>query len=127
MLMAPSTAPWFSGRVEWLWGVREDSPPAPQRPRLLDAVREAVRVRHSSRRTEQAYIGWIRRCTLFQGKRHPAQMGVAEVARLLSSLAVEGRVVVPKRLQPNFPLQATAKSGAAPERCDVGQQMVSNA
>jgi len=60
--------------------------------RLLDRVREANRLRHGSRSTEKSYIGWIRRFILFHGKRHPAEMGAAEVAQFLSSLAVEGRV-----------------------------------
>ena len=91
MLMAPSPSPWFSGRVEWPWGVGEGGPPAPQRLRLLDTVREALRVRHYSCRTKQAYVGWLRRYILFHRKRHPAQMAAAEVSRFLSSLAVEGR------------------------------------
>jgi site-specific recombinase XerD len=71
--------------------VRES--PAPYtKPRLLDQVRAAIRARHYSRRTELAYVGWIRRYILFHGKRHPAEMGAAEVARFLSSLAVDGRV-----------------------------------
>jgi Phage integrase, N-terminal SAM-like domain len=49
-------------------------------------------VRHYSRRTERAYVGWIRRYVLFHGKRHPAEMGAQEVSRFLSWLAVEGRV-----------------------------------
>jgi hypothetical protein len=44
-------------------------------PRLLDRVREAARLRHMSRRTEEAYVGWIRRFILFHDKRHPDQMG----------------------------------------------------
>src|SRR5207237_6592723 len=52
----------------------------------------ALRVRHYSRRTERAYLGWIRRYIVFHAKRHPAEMGAAEVSRFLSSLAVEGRV-----------------------------------
>ncbi len=51
-----------------------------------------LRVRHYSRRTERAYVGWIRRYVLFHGKRHPAEMGAQEVSRFLSWLAVEGRV-----------------------------------
>ena len=43
-------------------------------PRLLDRVRAALRTRHYSRRTEAAYIGWIRRFILFHNKRHPTQM-----------------------------------------------------
>lgn len=44
-------------------------------PRLLDRVREAIRVRHYSRRTEQAYVAWIRRFILANGRRHPAGLG----------------------------------------------------
>ncbi len=40
-------------------------------PRLLDRVRDALRVRHSSIRTEQSYVPWVRRYILFHGKRHP--------------------------------------------------------
>src|SRR5262245_21224177 len=70
--------------------------PAPEAPkrRLLDRVREALRARHYSRRTEEAYIAWIRRYIFFHDKRHPAEMGGPEVTRFLSSLAVEGRVAV---------------------------------
>jgi integron integrase len=60
--------------------------------RLLDRVRAAVRVRHFSLRTEQAYLGWVRRFVLFHGRRHPGEMGAAEVVAFLSHLAVEGRV-----------------------------------
>jgi site-specific recombinase XerD len=62
------------------------------RPRLLDRVREAIRARHYSRRTEKAYVHWIRRYILFHGKRHPAEMGAAEVTSFLTSLAVDGKV-----------------------------------
>src|SRR5262245_42114238 len=62
------------------------------KPRLLDRVREALRVRHYSRRTEEAYVAWIRRYVLFHGKRHPVELGGPEVTRFLSALAVEGRV-----------------------------------
>jgi len=61
-------------------------------PRLLDRVREANRLRHGSRSTEKSYVAWIRRFILFHGKRHPAEMGAAEVAQFLTSLAVEGKV-----------------------------------
>jgi integrase len=61
-------------------------------PRLLDRVRRAVRLRHLSRRTEEAYVAWIRRFILFHGKRHPEEMGSPEVVAFLSHLAVEGRV-----------------------------------
>ena len=72
--------------------VREAGPARPPKPRLLDRVREAVRARHYSRRTEKTYVAWVRRYILFHGKRHPAEMGAAEVTRYLTSLAVEGNV-----------------------------------
>jgi integron integrase len=62
-----------------------------QRPRLLDRVRDAMRRRHYSHRTEEAYVSWIRRFILFHGKRHPAQMGVDEITRFLTALAVQGK------------------------------------
>ena len=50
--------------------------PRTREPRLLDRVRELSRARHLSRRTEQAYVGWIRRYILFHGnKRHPSEFG----------------------------------------------------
>jgi integron integrase len=61
-------------------------------PRLLDEVRRVLRVKHYSLRTEHAYVGWIRRFILANGKRHPRDMGAAEVEAFLSSLAVQGRV-----------------------------------
>ena len=67
-------------------------PPANGAPRLMERVRAAVRLRHFSRRTEKAYAGWIRRYTLFHGRRHPVEMGGEQVTRFLSHLAVEGKV-----------------------------------
>ena len=61
-------------------------PPNP--PRLLDRVREAIRLRHYSPRTEDAYVGWIRRFIFFHGVRHPAEMGAAEINHFLTDLAV---------------------------------------
>jgi len=60
-----------------------------RRPRLLDQVRERMRVLHYSYRTEQSYVDWIKRYILFLGKRHPKDMGENEVSRFLSHLAVE--------------------------------------
>ena len=74
------------------WIVREPGPPAPHPPRLLDRVREAIRARHYSRRTEKAYVHWIRRFIFFHDKRHPADMGSAEVTAFLTSLAVRDKV-----------------------------------
>ncbi len=65
---------------------------SPQKPKLLEQMRQALRARHYSYRTEQAYIQWVRRFILFHNKRHPAQMGAAEIEAFLSHLATEGRV-----------------------------------
>src|SRR5262249_45960905 len=65
------------------------SPPRPNPPRLLDRVRDAIRLRHYSPRTEEAYVGWTRRFILFHGVRHPAEMGAAEINRFLTDLAVK--------------------------------------
>jgi len=62
------------------------------RPRLLQRVHEAIRVRHYSRRTEEAYVHWIKRLIYFHGKRHPETMGEAEVTAFLNHLAVERHV-----------------------------------
>jgi integron integrase len=67
-------------------------PTSPNPPRLLDRVRAALRARHGSLRTEKAYVGWIRRYILFHDKRHPAEMGAAEITRFLSVLALERNV-----------------------------------
>ena len=61
-------------------------------PRLLEEVRRQVRVRHYSLRTEQAYVGWIRRFILANHKRHPREMGEREVEGFLTVLATEGQV-----------------------------------
>lgn len=63
-----------------------------QSPRLLDRVRERIRYKHYSLRTEESYVQWIRRFILFHGKRHPSEMGAPEVEAFLTSLAVEGNV-----------------------------------
>jgi hypothetical protein len=51
-----------------------------RQPRLLEQVRDALRLRHYSLRTERAYAHWVKRFVLFHGKRHPREMGAAEVA-----------------------------------------------
>lgn len=61
-------------------------------PRLMDVVRRKLRVKHYSLRTEQAYVAWIRRFILANGKRHPRELGGAEVERFLSELATVGGV-----------------------------------
>ena len=61
-------------------------------PRLLDQVRGKIRLLHYSIRTEEAYVGWIRRFILFHNKRHPKEMREPEIEQFLTSLAVEGHV-----------------------------------
>lgn len=64
------------------------TPVAPQ-PRLLDQMREALRSRHYSRRTEQSYCHWVKRFVLFHGVRHPAEMAEPEINAFLTHLAVK--------------------------------------
>lgn len=66
--------------------------PPPAAPRLLDAVRECIRVRHYSVRTERTYTHWIARYIRFHGRRHPRDLGAYEVTAFLSSLANQGHV-----------------------------------
>ncbi|MBI4755943.1 MAG: phage integrase N-terminal SAM-like domain-containing protein [Betaproteobacteria bacterium] len=72
-------------------GYTPSSPsPAPSRePKLLDQVAQRIRRKGYSLRTERSYVGWIKRFILFHGKRHPRDMGKAEVEAFLTSLAVE--------------------------------------
>jgi integron integrase len=63
-----------------------------RQPRLLDRVRQACRLRHYSIRTETAYVEWIKRFILFHHKRHPLEMGAAEINAFLTHLAVDGHV-----------------------------------
>ena len=65
---------------------------ASRKPKLLDQVREAIRTRHYSIRTEQAYVQWIRRFILFHRKRHPVEMGAPEFNTFLSHLATKRKV-----------------------------------
>ena len=71
------------------------------RPKLLDQVRAAIRTRHYSIRTEEAYVQWIKRFILFHNKRHPNQMGDKEISEFLSHLAIRrnGPKSFPKSLR----------------------------
>ena len=60
---------------------------ATPKPRLFDVVRERLRVKHYSLRTERSYLQWIRRFILFHGKRHPRDLGPREIEAFLSHLA----------------------------------------
>jgi integron integrase len=65
---------------------------ATPKPKLLDRVRQAIRVRHYSRRTETAYAGWVRRFVVFHGLKHPEEMGAPEIEAFLSDLATRQNV-----------------------------------
>jgi integron integrase len=65
---------------------------SPGKPKLLDQVRDVIRRKHYSFRTEQIYLDWIRRFILFHGKKHPREMAEAEITEFLTFLAREGKV-----------------------------------
>ncbi len=72
------------------------------KPKLLEQVREAIRQRRFSRRTEEAYVEWTRRFVLFHGKRHPSKMGAGEIRsglRLLEGLRLRVKDVQFSQLQ----------------------------
>jgi integron integrase len=71
-----------------IWQNRVNNVP----PRLLEVAREAIRRRHFSPRTEETYLHWMKRFILFSGKRHPRELGAAEVTAFLNHLAVERHV-----------------------------------
>ena len=57
--------------------------------KLLDQLRDTVRLKHYAIRTEQTYVDWVRKYILFHNKRHPQEMGVPEIKAFLTHLAVE--------------------------------------
>ena len=66
--------------------------PAGHNPKLLDQVRDIIRRKHFSLRTEHSYCDWIRRFILYHQKRHPGDMGEAEITDFLTHLARDGKV-----------------------------------
>ena len=70
-----------------------------RKPRLLDQVRETIRTKHYSIRTEESYVQWIRRYILFHNKRHPKDMGANEVNQFLTHLAVKKMVAASTQTQ----------------------------
>jgi len=67
-------------------------PAEPHPKKLLDRVREAVRLKHYSCRTEQTYGQWIRRYILFHNKRHPQELGIPEIEAFLTHVAVRSLI-----------------------------------
>ena len=84
----------------------------PSRPiRLLDRVRERLRIKHYSLRTEEAYLYWIRRYIRFFGsKRHPETMGDAELTEFLTHLALDAQVAASTQNQALGPLLLESRS-----------------
>ncbi len=70
----------------------DTEPTALPKPKLLDHVRQAIRAQHYGLRTEEAYVMWIKRFSIFHGKRHPLEMGEPEVNQFLTDLAVGKKV-----------------------------------
>jgi uncharacterized protein YfaA (DUF2138 family) len=88
-----------------------------QRPKkLLDQARDAIRLKHYSIRTEQAYVGWIKRYIYFHGVRHPAEMGAPEVEVFLT---LPDAIVVSSTLQ-HFPKHTAPLS--SPQPVPVGEK-----
>ena len=78
------------------------TPPKPKK--LLDQVRDTLRIKHYSYRTEQTYLTWIRRFILFHNKRHPREMSEPEVEAFLSHLALDKHVAASTQNQALFAL-----------------------
>lgn len=96
----------------------------PGSPRLLDRVRMAARVLHYSLRTEDAYVGWVRRYILFHHKRHPLEMGGAEINAFLTDLAVHGHVAASSRNQARCALLFLYKQVLDVELEPLGDEVV---
>lgn len=93
----------------------------PNKPKLLDQLREAIRVRHYSLRTEEAYVQWVKRYIYYHGKRHPADLAERHVNRFLSHLAVESRVAASTQNQALWlavlaQVASSGPSGGSPPR-----------
>jgi len=94
ILSAPLTGAWFVheeaiGPDDARRASPDQSRPT---PRLIERVHAAMRLRHLSPRTEEAYLGWMRRFVVFHGRRDPATLGAEHVTSFLSALATQGHV-----------------------------------
>ena len=76
-------------------------------PKLLDQVRDKLRVKHYSIRTEQTYVDWIKRYIFFHGKRHPKDMGAHDVEAFLTHLAVNSKVAASTQIGSGRALRLT--------------------
>lgn len=96
----------------------------PPPPRLLDQVRMVVRALHYSLRTEDAYVGWVRRFILFHGKRHPRDLGADEINQFLTDLAVQGHVAASTQNQARCALLFLYQQVLGMERETIGDEVV---
>ncbi len=85
------------------------TPEVPQERKLLDRIRDTVRLRHYSLKTEQAYAYWARCFVRFHGLRHPREMGAEEVKGFLTHLAVERNVAAATQNQAKAAIQARSR------------------
>jgi hypothetical protein len=85
--------------------------------KLLDQVRDAIRLKHYSYRTEQAYVGLIRRYIYFHGVRHPSRMGAPEVEAFLAHLAVMENSPPQSRTRPSAPFYPPIASRRQHQSC----------
>ncbi len=92
--------------------------------KLLDSVREEIRVRHYSIRTEHTYVDWIYRYIIFNNKRHPAEMGEPEISRFLSHLATHDNVAASTQNQALCALMFLYKNVLKVEIKDFGKTLV---
>ena len=76
---------------------------ASEPPRLVTRVRDRIRFKHYSLRTEEAYVDWIKRFIVFHNKRHPSELGAVEVEAFLTNLAVERNASASHRIKPRAP------------------------
>jgi len=85
---------------------------------LIDQLRDEIRVRHYSIRTEQSYSDWVRQYVQFHNLRHPSEMGAPEITRFLTHLAVDRNVAAST--------QNHRVKGFAPRGCLQGRQPCSS-
>lgn len=79
------------------YGISSDS--SSRAPKLLEQMRDRLRLKHYSLRTEQAYVHWVKRYIHFHGVRHPSEMGKVEIEAFLTSLAVDRQVSASSQTQ----------------------------
>ena len=82
-----------------------EKPPNVQPPKLLDQIRNKLCVKHYAIRTEEQYLHWIKRYIVFHGKRHPKDMGAAQIEAFLTNLAEAEKVSASTRIAADITLR----------------------